>query len=1398
MSKATKKMESQLAKLQGAEWDSDESDREQVPVVSKNAKKKANKAATAEKEAIEKETIAATNFESQVDFVELTKKTKQNLAKAKQQNDAPAKESSVIFIGRIPHGFYEKQMKGFFGQFGQIKRLRVSRNKKSGQSKHYAFIEFDDPEVASVVASTMDGYRLFDRVLSCSVVPVEKLHDRMFIGANRKFRPMPYKKIAIRQHNAPKSFEQQEAVNSRLIAKENKKRAKLANLGIEYDFKGYAGCAPAKANHVKITQVIVRRDEIGLVFLEDPEEAFVLEDHKLGIALDVLPTLHKQGKEAFFASRTENDTQRIIQASRAILLVCADYYTAWNARKKLLVQGHLDMLEEFKFMNLVLSHHSKSIDTWAHRRWMLDRFIPLSKDAEFLQKELALCLRLTELYPRNYHAWSYRYRICCYLAHDELVKEFDANQLWCERHVADHSGWNHRQLLLNLLLPSSGQSLLLQEFAFHSALLKVYFDREALWCYRRALLHAYIETNEESHNVWTIEMNAKCPSNILNEQVISATEFTAPNSTSQLVVNEIAMAASSSLRSGFGIRYILYALEITYEATIRDLKQRLHDAHCAMLRSQTESHRAQRCRKEQTQETPPSAIIIQQEISICIEEIREEIQGRMAHALNKTVARLNTLQLTLGTIERKHANTIQSLENSIENLQAQVENQPSQKDLQLQQLANQTLEEEIMRLRKINKDIKAPVFPQPSHEAVHRTMQRDKLLHRLIIQSTTIGDEVLDTLVLSDEDKTIPIDDNILRQKVGFICIDLVVDIGNILQTSQVSEIKHRITKLSRSALALPQLMQFASRVHDLLVNVSLSDDTYKETIDKVNLKLLEKRLRSFIREYRSIRLTLEPPGRIIHEHITKILHVLNLTNVNEIIPIITKLQSTIAQQREFISKLQNLLGMNSNATFNDIFDVLTSYFNSIGLVGQYPILKETIQIEVDTIEFTMSCGSQGIVVFTLGLITGTGTTLMSKIMYNIDAVGLDGTRKKFEKPIFQTWLMFAAMVFALPIQYAYHLYLERQWYANGGKINGFKRPNRVPIKTYFILALPAAFDLIATYLANLGLLYVTVSVFQLLKCTVIVFVALLKVLVLKDRLRGYMWIGIGLNTAAAVMVGFTSFQDAEEQLNSSNHPGLGVLLIVSSCFVQSAQYVFEEKLMGDGVDTAPPLIVVGMEGFWGIIMTSLIVYPIAYTLPGNDLGSYERFDDATKMLANSSSAQIAACIFVIVILGYNVFAVFVTFLLNSIWHAILDNFRPITVWSTDLLLFYVFTPHKFGEAWTIWSWLELGGMVTLLIGTAVYNGTIQLPGHYYEEVVEEVAGTTIRTPVTMMSSTLSRSPMITKTAIKAADIARRTPDPMDRERVRKEYMTEFHKNDPSSASKRLDPAGHSYGSMDI
>jgi len=105
------------------------------------------------------------------------------------------REVGVIYVGRVPHGFYEHQMRAYFSQFGDIKRLRLSRNKQTGASKHYAFIEFESSEVAQIVADTMDNYLMFGHLLKVRMIPKEQVHKDLFKGAGRRFKAVPWNKI---------------------------------------------------------------------------------------------------------------------------------------------------------------------------------------------------------------------------------------------------------------------------------------------------------------------------------------------------------------------------------------------------------------------------------------------------------------------------------------------------------------------------------------------------------------------------------------------------------------------------------------------------------------------------------------------------------------------------------------------------------------------------------------------------------------------------------------------------------------------------------------------------------------------------------------------------------------------------------------------------------------------------------------------------------------------------------------------------------------------------------------------------------------------------------------------------------------------------------------------------
>ena len=283
--------------------------------------------------------------------------------------------------------------------------------------------------------------------------------------------------------------------------------------------------------------------------------------------------------------------------------------------------------------------------------------------------------------------------------------------------------------------------------------------------------------------------------------------------------------------------------------------------------------------------------------------------------------------------------------------------------------------------------------------------------------------------------------------------------------------------------------------------------------------------------------------------------------------------------------------------------------------------------------------------------------------------------------------------------------------------IEGQAPPPAVPTWMYFVLIIPSVFDLVATALCMFGLLHVNVSVYQMLRGSAIIFVAILKEFVLKDKLRTYQWVGVAWNVVSIILVGLTALLSASDDEDGPQNPLLGVTLILCGALVQSLQYAFEERVMSMDV-AAPPLLLIGMEGLWGTLLCIFVLYPIAYYTPGDDHGSYENPFNTLYMLQNSAEVRHMFCAYFICIFSYNMLACLVTFMLNSVWHAILDNFRPITVWITDLVIFYMIST-AFGEAWTVWSYLQLVGMAILLYGTAVYNapnaGSIKLTGGAYD-----------------------------------------------------------------------------------
>ncbi|KAL2258630.1 hypothetical protein VTK26DRAFT_8005 [Humicola hyalothermophila] len=168
------------------------------------------------------------------------------IPKAKKPTKPSASSSGqpgVMYLARLPHGFYEHELRSYFGQFGDITRLRVVRNKKTGASRHRAFIEFADAEVADIAARTMDKYLLFGHILTCKIVPPSQVHPELFKGANRRFKVVPWNKMAGNQLERPLSESQWQVK----ISKEEQRRARRAEKLKEMDYEFTAPALKAAA-----------------------------------------------------------------------------------------------------------------------------------------------------------------------------------------------------------------------------------------------------------------------------------------------------------------------------------------------------------------------------------------------------------------------------------------------------------------------------------------------------------------------------------------------------------------------------------------------------------------------------------------------------------------------------------------------------------------------------------------------------------------------------------------------------------------------------------------------------------------------------------------------------------------------------------------------------------------------------------------------------------------------------------------------------------------------------------------------------------------------------------------------------------------------------------------------
>lgn len=184
------------------------------------------------------------------------------------------------------------------------------------------------------------------------------------------------------------------------------------------------------------------------------------QDGNIAISLSILRSLFEECSKRFKTSRKTNDPKILETASKCLLVLYPDNYTAWNVRKRLISEGHLNIHQELVFLSFLSTKSPKKTLIWSHWEWNMQRapLVLMQWDRVSLVLD-----RAASRYPCNYSVWHLRWMLLC-RCQEELSEsqttlaetifvsdEWAWLTRWLGAHPTDISGWSYAQSFIRLM-----------------------------------------------------------------------------------------------------------------------------------------------------------------------------------------------------------------------------------------------------------------------------------------------------------------------------------------------------------------------------------------------------------------------------------------------------------------------------------------------------------------------------------------------------------------------------------------------------------------------------------------------------------------------------------------------------------------------------------------------------------------------------------------------------------------------------------------------------------------------------------------------------------------------------------------------------------------------------------
>eukprot|EP00929_Paragymnodinium_shiwhaense_P004345 TRINITY_DN10524_c0_g2_i1.p1 TRINITY_DN10524_c0_g2~~TRINITY_DN10524_c0_g2_i1.p1 ORF type:complete len:362 (+),score=89.56 TRINITY_DN10524_c0_g2_i1:82-1167(+) len=293
------------------------------------------------------------------------------------------------------------------------------------------------------------------------------------------------------------------------------------------------------------------------------------------------------------------------------------------------------------------------------------------------------------------------------------------------------------------------------------------------------------------------------------------------------------------------------------------------------------------------------------------------------------------------------------------------------------------------------------------------------------------------------------------------------------------------------------------------------------------------------------------------------------------------------------------------------------------------------------------------------------------------------GAPVPFDQPLLQAFLMMVGEALCMPFSYC--------------------RAAEVPAEKKapsWVFLVPCLCDLTATTLVCAGLAYIAMSVAQMCRGTVVIFVCVMSVVFLRRRQLSYHLFGVGLVTLGIMIVSGSAYYGHSQTGDSgvsSYQLGMGIFLCIFAQIFQAGMFVYEEKIMKQY--TVMPLEVVGKEGLWGICVSLALLLLLNLLGAHNTQGALHQIFSSRLLLSTLIASMLAVALF-------NFAGATVTQRSSATARTTIKISSTICIWMVEL-----------AAGWNTFSFAQFSGFCLVAGGTLLYNRILVVP---FLDVAEE------------------------------------------------------------------------------